>query len=84
MLATLSRRRAIWTLQGPTEVLVRFDGATMGGALWRDGQSRRKDATRDLRLNDRIAAVSSAMEASGRVWGDPVQIHELPLLGHWL
>jgi hypothetical protein len=44
MLATLSQRRAISTLQGPTEVLVRFDGATMGGALRRDGQSRRYDA----------------------------------------
>jgi hypothetical protein len=44
MLATLSQRRAIWTLQGPTEVLVRFDGATTGGALRRDGQSRRYDA----------------------------------------
>ena len=44
MLATLSQRRAIWTLQGATEVLVRFDGATRGGALRRDGQSRRNDA----------------------------------------
>ena len=54
MLATLSQRRAIWTLQGPTEVLVRFDGATMGGALRRDGQSRRNDACRPP---SRIAAV---------------------------
>jgi len=53
MLATLSQRRAIWTLQGPTEVLMRFDGATMGGALRRDGQSRRYDATVERRAISR-------------------------------
>lgn len=52
MLATLSQRRAISTLQGPTEVLVRFDGATMSGALRRDGQSRRYDAPLQ-RVSDR-------------------------------